>query len=140
DVGEVHHLCDLVALLNQNATQEVLKKKGPEVPDVGVVVHRWTAGVHPHLASNQGHELLGLAGHRVVEPKRRHGISRSRATAWAARASPRPIAPMWSVVVAFSPTAAGSAPSASASLRPCSPMSQGSSMPPSPSRRPTTNR
>src|SRR6266851_3353261 len=74
------------------------------------------ACVHPDVAWLDRNELFHLATHRVVEAQRRHGISRSSATAWAASASPLPMGPTWSVVVAFRPTAAGSIASAPARL------------------------
>src|ERR1700694_1708686 len=116
DIGEVHHLRDLVALLEEDPAQQILEEEGAEVADVGIVVHRWTAGVHPNVALLDRYELFHPATHRVVQAQRRHGISRRRATAWAARASPLPIGPTWSVVVALRPTAAGSMPSATARL------------------------
>src|ERR1700737_5072262 len=74
------------------------------------------AGIHPDVARLDRDELFHPAAHRVVQAQRRHGISRSSATAWAARASPLPIGPTWSVVVALRPTAAGSMSSTPARL------------------------
>src|ERR1700694_495915 len=74
------------------------------------------AGIHPDVARLDRHEHLHLATHRVVEAQRRHGISRSSATAWAARASPLPMGPTWSVGVALRPTAPGWMPSTPARL------------------------
>ena len=116
DIGEVHHLRDLVPLLAQDPAKQVLKQKGAEVADVGIVVNRRAARVHPDVSRLERHELFDLAAHRVVQAKWGHGSSLRSTTAWAARASPRPMAPMWSVVVALRPTAAGSTSRAAARL------------------------
>src|SRR5207249_5965887 len=116
DVGQIHHLGYLIFVLDEDTAQQILEEETSEVPNVGVVVDRRPAGIHPHLAGSQRRECLSLAGHRVVQAERCHAISLSSTTACAAKASPRPIAPTWSVVVAFSPAAAGSTPSASARL------------------------
>src|ERR1700730_11834783 len=116
DIGQIHHLRDAVPLLQQDSSQQVLEEEGPEVPDVGIVVDRWAAGVHPNMTRFDRLELLDPTIHRVVEAHRHHLTSRSSTTAWAASASPLPIGPTWSVVVAFSPTAPGSMPSTPARL------------------------
>src|ERR1700694_202554 len=116
DIGEVHHLRDAVPLLEEDPAQEILEEEGAEVADVGIVVDGRAARVHPNLAWFDRCEFFELTAHRVVQAQRRHGISRRSATAWAARASPLPIGPMWSVVVALRPTAAGSMPSTPARL------------------------
>src|ERR1700687_3424975 len=74
------------------------------------------AGIHPDVARIDRDELFQSAAHRVVQAQRRHEISRRSATAWAARASPLPMGPTWSVVVALRPTAAGAMPSTPARL------------------------
>src|SRR6266446_4023835 len=116
DVGEVHHLGDAISLLEEDPAQQVLEEESAEVTDVRIIVDGRAAGVHANVARLDRHELFQPAAHRVVEAQRRHGISRSSATAWAARASPLPMGPTWSVVVALRPTAAGSIPSTPARL------------------------
>src|ERR1700687_5399964 len=74
------------------------------------------ARIHPDVAHFDRLELFHLSTHRVVEAHRHHFTSRSSTTAWAASASPLPMGPTWSVVVAFSPTAPGSMPSTPARL------------------------
>src|SRR5439155_2992731 len=116
NVGQVHDLRHPVALLDEHSPEQVLEEKRPKVTNVGVVVDGGPAGVHPNVARLDGQKLFELATHRVVEADGRHLISRSSTTAWAASASPLPIGPMWSVVVAFRPTAAGSMSSTPARL------------------------
>ena len=93
DVGQVHHLGDAIPLLEEDAAQQVLEEEGAEVTDMRIIVDGRAAGVHPNVAWLDRHELFQPAAHRVVEAQRRHGISRSSATAWAARASPLPMGP-----------------------------------------------
>ncbi len=115
DVRQVADVGDFVALGFQKAMEQVLEEDGPEVADVGEVVHRRSAGVHAHVARFQGGEFLDPPGGRVVQPQGGHPIGARRATAWAAMPSPRPSAPRWSVVFPLRLTSAPSRPRASAS-------------------------
>ena len=70
DVGQVHHLGDVVAEKLQGASQDVLEEEAAEVADVGEVVDRRSAGVHAHMARLDRLEVLELAVQRVVEAQR----------------------------------------------------------------------
>ena len=67
DVGDVHHVIELVAARVQPAAQDVLERERPQVADVDVVVNRRAAGVHAHDVVVQGGEGLHLLGEGVVE-------------------------------------------------------------------------
>ena len=67
DVGDVHHLGHLQPDVLHPAPQGVREEIGPEVPDVGAVVDRGPAVVHPHAAGLEGLEGLLLPGQRVVD-------------------------------------------------------------------------
>ena len=47
--------------------QHILHDVGPEVADVGEVVHGGAAGVHLHMAGGVGLEFLFFVGGRVVK-------------------------------------------------------------------------
>ena len=49
DVRQVHDLGDVVTEEFQGAPQNVLEEKGAEIADVGEVIDRRPAGVHPHV-------------------------------------------------------------------------------------------
>ena len=51
----------LVAAVLEVAAQQVLEHVGAVVPDVGTVVHRGAAGIHPHFSRLQGPEGVLLA-------------------------------------------------------------------------------
>src|ERR1700732_412016 len=116
DIGQVHHLGHAVSQREQLPPKQVFEEEGPEVADVRIVVDGRTARIHPDVAHFDRLELFHLATQGVVEADRHHVTSRSRTTAWAASASPLPIGPTWSVVVALSPTAPGSMPRTPARL------------------------
>ena len=48
-IGDVHHPLDVVAQVSKGFLQHILHDVGAQVADVGIVVHRWAAGVHFHL-------------------------------------------------------------------------------------------
>ena len=48
-IGDVHDTLDVVAGIAQGLLQHILHDVGAQVADVGIVVHRWAAGVHFHL-------------------------------------------------------------------------------------------
>src|SRR5206468_13130915 len=83
-----HRLRDGVTADLQETPQHVLPEVGPEVADVGVVVHRRTAGVQTHLARVEGGELVLLTRQGVVEPNG-HG-SREKARRPGSLARPPP--------------------------------------------------
>ncbi len=66
-VGEIPHLDDLVPFPFQVAAQDVLEEEGPEVPDVGGVVDRGSAGVDADAPPLQRLELLHPASKGVVQ-------------------------------------------------------------------------
>jgi len=70
DIGDVHHLQDLVSPEAQIAAQEVLKDVGPEVPDVGEIVDRGPTGVQADPTRLQRMELLQASRHGIEEADR----------------------------------------------------------------------
>ena len=76
-VGDVHHVLQLVAALQQEAPQRVHHDEGAEVADVSVVVNRWPAGVHADQVVFQRAELLDFCGQSVKELKRHRAFSRA---------------------------------------------------------------
>ena len=73
-VRQVHHMVQLESAKLQEATQNILKDERPIVADVRVVVDRRPAGIHAHFARFLGHELLDLAGQRVVQLNLSHKL------------------------------------------------------------------
>src|SRR5262245_16811036 len=53
DIGNIHHVPNLVALESQVALQNVLEHKSPKVPDVGIVVDRRPTRVHSYVVLDQ---------------------------------------------------------------------------------------
>ena len=47
DIGDVHHMIDAIAIQLQRTHQPVLKQVSAQVPDMGVVVDRRSAGIEP---------------------------------------------------------------------------------------------
>ena len=71
DVGDVHDVKDLIALVPQIAFQDILEDEGPEVSDVDKVVHRGATGVHFSLVGLQGLKGFEPSGEGVGKPQ--HG-------------------------------------------------------------------
>src|SRR5581483_2157225 len=68
DVGEVHHLADVVAeQVLQRSTQDVDADKGAEVADVPTRVDRQAARIHANRLAIERLERLLAARQRVVE-------------------------------------------------------------------------
>ena len=75
DVGDVHHVVELIAARAQPAAQNVLKGEGAQVADVDVIVDRRPAGVHSDHVSVKRSEGLHLLRKSVVETQGHRGIS-----------------------------------------------------------------
>src|SRR5205823_6149224 len=96
--------------------------------DVAGLVDGGAADVHADVAGADGLEVLLLAGQRVVDAQGHwrilQGLSgRTRAIAWQAMASARPMWPTRSPVLALTLTASALTPSSSARLRRMAPFS-----------------
>ena len=65
-VGDVHHPVHAVSGAAQILLQHVLHDIAAQVPDVGEVVHRGSAGVHLHMARGVRLELLFFVGRGIV--------------------------------------------------------------------------
>jgi hypothetical protein len=65
-VGDVHDPVHVVAVVAQEFFQYVLHDVGPQIADVGEVVHRGPAGVHLHMAGGVGSKLFLLVGGAIV--------------------------------------------------------------------------
>src|SRR5262245_5468471 len=57
-VRDIHHVIELVAAAAQEASQNVNRDEGAEVPDVSVVIDSRAAGVHSNLLRFDGAEVL----------------------------------------------------------------------------------
>ena len=49
DVGDINDMIYTVAIGNENSLQQVFKKIGSKITNVGKVIDSWTAGVDPHF-------------------------------------------------------------------------------------------
>ena len=67
DIGDVHYVPHRVAIPLQHALQQILEKKGAEVADVLIVVHRRPAGVEAGSAGDERLEPAQLARVVVVQ-------------------------------------------------------------------------
>jgi len=65
DIGDVHHVPNLVAFESQVALQNVLEHKSSKVPDVGMVVDRRPTRVHSYVVLDERVKLLYFAGKRI---------------------------------------------------------------------------
>jgi hypothetical protein len=72
DVGDVDDLRDPVALELGDPAHEVREQKRPQVPDVGVAVDGWAAGIDADVPVLNGGDLLDASGQGVVQA---HGAS-----------------------------------------------------------------
>ena len=81
DIGDVHHVPNVMPEQLQRASKHIGVEEGPEVSDVGVVVDRGPAGIeqHPTTGGVDGHEFLLGSRQRVVEVKW-HGLYRRQFT------------------------------------------------------------
>ena len=70
DVGDVHHLRDLEALVLHEAAQHVGEQEAAEVADVRTAVDRRPAVIHRDLARQERAQFVEAAGQRVVEADR----------------------------------------------------------------------
>ena len=77
-VREVHDVRDLEPRVFERAAQQVLEHVGAEVADVGEVVDRGAAGVHPDRAGDERLQRFDAAGERVVELRLHDGAHSSR--------------------------------------------------------------
>ena len=68
-IRQVHHLRDAPTLELKPTAQQIFKDIGPEVANVGDVVHGWPAGVHADMARFQRGDLLDRARQGVVNAK-----------------------------------------------------------------------
>ena len=76
NICDVHHMLDAEPMQLQRAAQDVRVQERAEVPDVRVVVHRWSARVERHCSIGRNRrEVLNRLRERVVEAHR-HGEAR----------------------------------------------------------------
>ena len=66
-IGDVHHPVYVVTVIAQEFLQYVLHDVGPQVADVGEVVHRGAAGVHLHMPRGVGGKFFFFVGCGIVE-------------------------------------------------------------------------
>ena len=67
DIRQVHDLADLVSLEPEVAAEQILPRKGAEVPYMRAVVDRGPAGVHSHPVRFDGFERAQPPREGVVE-------------------------------------------------------------------------
>ena len=75
DVGDVHHLPDVVAAVLEDAAEEVGEQERAQVADVHVAVHGGAAGIDAHAPGLERPELFLAPGQRVVHA---HGRGQGR--------------------------------------------------------------
>ncbi len=84
DIGDVLDVEHLVSEVVERPAQEVAEQVRPQVADMGVSVDRAAAGVDRHPAGGDRLEGLDLAGQRVVQADRGHGVISGRWPCWSA--------------------------------------------------------
>ena len=67
DVGEIHHLGDAIALIDEVAPHDVFEHEGSEVADVGVIVDRGSTCIKAHLARVNRLKIFLDARQGVIE-------------------------------------------------------------------------
>ena len=67
DIGDVHHVADVIPALPQKTVEQVDCNKRPEVSDVTIVVNRRPARIHADPVGLQRLEFFNLCGECVVE-------------------------------------------------------------------------
>ena len=70
DIGEIHHPIHTQAAVFQVTLQQVLENIGAEIPDVGEIVNRGSAGVEPHHTGLAGRKILHPPGERIEKSDR----------------------------------------------------------------------
>jgi hypothetical protein len=67
DVGQVHHLNDTIALVDEIAPQDVFEHEGAKVADVGIVVYCGATRIHADLTRMDRLKVLLAARQGVIE-------------------------------------------------------------------------
>jgi hypothetical protein len=73
-VGKISHIGHMIRPVDmaQQPVQHVEHDHWPRVAQMGAVIHRGPADIHPHVFRVDGNEILAFAGFRVVQLDRRH--------------------------------------------------------------------
>ena len=79
DVGDVHDLRHPQPLELERATDQVVEHEASEVPQMGVAIHRRTAGIHRDVARFDGHDLVHPTREGVEQPHRHRIVAVERA-------------------------------------------------------------
>jgi hypothetical protein len=79
DVGDVHYVLDGVAEQPERASENVFKNVRPEVADVGVVINRRSAAIHPNARWVDWQERFNPARSRIENPQSHRRSSRQGA-------------------------------------------------------------
>ena len=66
-IGNVHHPLYGVAKVAQTFLQHILHDVGAQVADVGIVIHRGAAGIHPDQLGVSGNEQLLFVGKGIIK-------------------------------------------------------------------------
>ncbi len=67
NVGDVHHVADVVSALAKEAIEKIDGDKGAEVADVAVVVDGRAAGIHANAVIVERMEVFDLSRKSVIE-------------------------------------------------------------------------
>ena len=68
-VGDVHDMVKNVSACPEPAAHQVVKREGPEIADMRIVVHGRTACVYAGGIVPEGRKLLHLLRERIIEPQ-----------------------------------------------------------------------
>ena len=71
-VGDVHDMRDSIPVINQNASENIFENIGAQIPDMGIIVNRRSAGIQSNLTGFDRLEFFLLACQRIVK-KQFHG-------------------------------------------------------------------
>ena len=74
DIGDVHDVGQIEALVDQIAAEQVLEGEGAKISDVDEVVYRGAAGIHAEFSALQRDHFLSFLGQSVVESQSHGGI------------------------------------------------------------------
>ena len=67
DVGNIHHVADVISALPQKAIEQIDRNKRAEISDVSVVVNRRPAGIHSDLVPCHRPKFFDFSGECVVK-------------------------------------------------------------------------
>ena len=67
DVGDIHHVMDVVASKLQKPPQQITEQERAKIPNMRKIINSWTTAIHLNLTRLNRPKLLRLVGQRVVK-------------------------------------------------------------------------